>query len=82
MQRKQHQDYGIDKLDIDILNLLVHQARLPYTDIAQELLVSPGTIHVRMKKLEKLGVVTGAELIVDVSKLGFDRSYCLYRDFP
>lgn len=69
---KQIPDYDIDNLDIEILSLLIANARAPFTEIAQKLVVSPGTIHVRMKKLEKMGVVVGAELVLDASKLGFD----------
>ena len=49
----------IDDLDKDIISILVNDAKTPYTDIAKRLIVSPGTIHVRMKKLEQLGVVQG-----------------------
>ncbi|MBL4703128.1 MAG: Lrp/AsnC ligand binding domain-containing protein, partial [Flavobacteriales bacterium] len=41
-------------------------------EIAKKLIVSPGTIHVRMKKLEDAGVVTGSQLIVNPHKLGYD----------
>ena len=62
----------IDDLDKQILSLLMKDAKTPYTDIAKQLFVSGGTIHVRMKKLEQLGLVKGATLLVDYSKLGFD----------
>ncbi len=62
----------IDKLDKKILSILMNNAKRPYTDIAQELFVSGGTIHVRMKKLEDAGIVKGYNLEVDYSKLGFD----------
>jgi len=62
----------IDDLDKQILSLLMQDAKTPYTDIAKQLFVSGGTIHVRMKKLEQLGLVKGATLLVDYSKLGFD----------
>ncbi len=65
-------DYQIDKIDRQIMEALLQNARTPYTEIAQKLLVSPGTIHVRMKKLEKIGVVLGTELMVDPAKLGYD----------
>ncbi|MDH3651655.1 MAG: Lrp/AsnC ligand binding domain-containing protein, partial [Saprospiraceae bacterium] len=45
---------------------------MPYTDIAKKLFVSGGTVHVRMRKLEQLGVVKNANLKVDYSKLGYD----------
>jgi Lrp/AsnC family transcriptional regulator for asnA, asnC and gidA len=62
----------IDKLDKQILSLLMHNAKQPYTDIAKQLHVSGGTIHVRMKKLEDAGVVKGYHLAVDYGKLGYD----------
>jgi Lrp/AsnC family transcriptional regulator for asnA, asnC and gidA len=47
-------------------------ATTPYTEIADKIHLSGGTIHVRMKKLEKLGIVKGSSLTVDFSKLGYD----------
>ena len=65
-------DSQIDNLDRKILSQLIKNGRKAYSEIAQELIVSPGTIHVRMKKLEKMGVVKGTSLIVDPKRLGFD----------
>ncbi|MFN4255613.1 MAG: Lrp/AsnC ligand binding domain-containing protein [Saprospiraceae bacterium] len=62
----------IDQLDKKILAKLMEDGKTPYTDIAKELFVSSGTIHVRMKKLEGLGIVKGASLTVDYHKLGYD----------
>ncbi len=64
----------IDKLDKQILSILMRNAKKAYTDIAKQLFVSGGTIHVRMKKLEDAGIVKGYNLIVDHSKLGYDIS--------
>lgn len=65
-------DYQIDNLDRQILSCLMEDVNRPYTDIAQQLLVSHGTVHVRMKKLRDIGLVTGTALTVDARKLGFD----------
>lgn len=62
----------IDKLDRQILSILMRNAKKAYTDIAKQLFVSGGTIHVRMKKLEDAGVVKGYHLDVDHNKLGYD----------
>ncbi len=62
----------LDELDYKILAKLVEDGKLPYTEIAKELFVSSGTIHVRMKKLEQAGVVTGSSLRIDYHKLGYD----------
>jgi Lrp/AsnC family transcriptional regulator for asnA, asnC and gidA len=66
--------HEIDDLDKQILALLMEDATTPYTDIAKKLYVSGGTIHVRMKKLKGMGVVKGANLIVDYAMLGYDIS--------
>ena len=63
---------GIDKLDKQILSELMHNAEQPYTELAKKLFVSGGTVHVRMKKLRDMGLVKGATLTVDHSKLGYD----------
>ena len=36
--------------------------------------VSGGTVHVRMRKLEKMGVVRGTKLDIDYDKLGYNIS--------
>jgi Lrp/AsnC family transcriptional regulator for asnA, asnC and gidA len=61
-----------DELDVRILKILMSNANTPYTDIARELNVSGGTIHVRMKKMQDAGIVLGSRLIVDPAALGFD----------
>jgi Lrp/AsnC family transcriptional regulator, regulator for asnA, asnC and gidA len=62
----------IDKTDTQILSLLMENANIPYTDIAKEVNVSPGTVHVRMKKMEQMGIVKGSQLNIDYARLGFD----------
>jgi Lrp/AsnC family transcriptional regulator for asnA, asnC and gidA len=64
--------YELDRTDRLILNSLMEYAKTTYTKIAQMIPVSDGTVHVRMKKMEQLGVVTGSRLIVDYSALGYD----------
>jgi Lrp/AsnC family transcriptional regulator, regulator for asnA, asnC and gidA len=64
----------IDEVDRQILSILMKDAKTPYTDIAKSIHVSGGTVHVRMRKLEQLGVVTGASLSIDYTKLGYDIS--------
>ena len=66
---KQHE---IDKLDKQILSILMHNSKTPYTDIAKRLFVSGGTIHVRMNKLVEMGIVQGYNLDIDHTKLGYD----------
>jgi len=65
-------NYEIDNVDLKILDLLMDDAKIPYTEIAKKVYVSGGTVHVRMKKLEEMGIVTGTTLNMDYSKLGYD----------
>lgn len=65
------ENYEIDKLDIQILHILMHNAMTPYTDIAGRLNVSPGTIHVRMKKMDTMGVIKSSHLNVNPTRLGY-----------
>ena len=64
-------NYQIDNTDLKILSLLSKNAKTPYTEIAKKVFVSGGTVHVRMKKLEKLGIVTGTKLVIDYAKIGY-----------
>ena len=62
----------LDVLDRKILTILMEDAVVPYTEIAKQLDVSAGTIHVRMKKLLEQGVVKGSQLIIDPAVIGYD----------
>ena len=62
----------IDKVDRQILSILMKDANMPFTEIAKQIHVSGGTVHVRMKKLELMGVVKGSNLVVDYTLLGYD----------
>ncbi|MGB3852578.1 MAG: Lrp/AsnC ligand binding domain-containing protein [Tunicatimonas sp.] len=62
----------IDNIDLKILALLSDDAKIPYTEIAKKVYVSGGTVHVRMRKMEEMGIVRGTTLNMDYSKLGYD----------
>ncbi|MFM2305343.1 MAG: hypothetical protein RLZZ367_12 [Bacteroidota bacterium] len=64
--------YEIDNTDLQILNILMENAFTPYTEIGKKLYISPGTVHVRMNKMEKLGIVKAPQLQIDLAKLGMD----------
>ncbi|HTN21267.1 MAG TPA: Lrp/AsnC ligand binding domain-containing protein [Pelobium sp.] len=72
MTDKTRPNLEIDNLDIDILSILMNDATTAYTEIAKELIVSGGTIHVRMKKMQDMGIIKGSNLIVDAQKVGYD----------
>lgn len=62
----------IDNTDRKILSILMEDASIPYTDVAKRVFVSGGTVHVRMKKMEEMGIVKGTQLRIDYAKLGYD----------
>ncbi len=61
----------LDEIDHQVLDILIENTRTPYTDIAQKLLISAGTVHVRVKKMEELGLIQGSSLILNYDKLGY-----------
>lgn len=63
---------NLDKLDYQIIQAMMDNAEISYADLGKKLFVSGGTIHVRMKKLQELGVVKGTRLSVDTHMLGYN----------
>ena len=62
----------LDELDLQILDLLIKDCRTPYLEIARICHVSGGTIHVRMKKMEDMGIIKGSRIVLNLPKLGYD----------
>jgi len=63
---------NLDKLDLQIIQEMTGSAEISYADLGKKLFVSGGTIHVRIKKLQELGIVKGTKLNVDLKQLGYD----------
>lgn len=63
---------NLDKLDYQIIQEMMANAEISYADLGKKLFVSGGTIHVRIKKLEEVGIVKGTRLSVDLKSLGYD----------
>ncbi|MGA0828832.1 MAG: Lrp/AsnC family transcriptional regulator [Flavobacteriaceae bacterium] len=61
----------LDEIDHQILDMLIDNTRIPYTDIAKKLLISAGTVHVRVKKMEDAELIQGSSLTLDYVKLGY-----------
>ncbi|TWO33043.1 winged helix-turn-helix transcriptional regulator [Seonamhaeicola sediminis] len=61
----------LDEIDHQILDMLIDNTRIPFTDIAKKLLISAGTVHVRVKKMEESGIIKGSSLMLDYKKLGY-----------
>ncbi|MBC9798347.1 Lrp/AsnC family transcriptional regulator [Sinomicrobium weinanense] len=63
--------FRLDEVDHQILDMLIDNTRTPFTDIAKKLLISAGTVHVRVKKMEEAGIIRGSSLTLDYVKLGY-----------
>ncbi len=63
---------NLDKLDFQIIQQMVDNSEISYADLGKKLGVSGGTIHVRIKKLEELGVSKGTRMAIDKKIMGYD----------
>ena len=61
----------LDEVDHQILDILIDNTRVPFTDISKRLLISAVTVHVRVKKMEEAGIIKGSSLNLDYVKLGY-----------
>ncbi len=66
------ENYQVDKTDLKILEILMQDAKKPFTEVAKKAFVSGGTVHVRMNKLEEAGIVEKTTLKLNYAKLGYD----------
>jgi len=72
MTTKKPNRYIFDNTDRKILDILVKDAKKPYTEVARLVHVSQGTVHVRMNKLVEAGVVDRTTLKINYARLGYD----------
>ncbi len=61
----------IDRLDRQILDIIIHNARIPSKDIAEECGMSRGAVHQRIQRLTEMGIITGSGYYVNPKKLGY-----------
>ncbi len=61
---------SLDKIDREILIRLQKNARKSFAEIAREIGVSEATVHIRVKRLRKNGVIRGFYTILAPEKIG------------
>jgi len=66
----------IDSLDKKILEIITHNARIPFKDVAAECGVSRAAIHQRVQRLVDMGVIVGSGYEVNPASLGYNT--CTY----
>jgi DNA-binding Lrp family transcriptional regulator len=62
---------NIDDIDFKLLENIASQPRMPTTELGQKLDVTAATIKKRMSRLQKLGIIKGFSMEIDLSKLGY-----------
>ena len=61
----------ISEKDLAIIDFLMKDARMPYTEIARRLGVTEAAVRKRVKKLEEEGIIKGYRARVDAKKIGY-----------
>ena len=64
--------YELDPLDKKIINSLLKDSRVAFSDLAKKFKVAPATIHLRVGKLREAGILLGSHAQIDYEKLGID----------
>jgi Lrp/AsnC family transcriptional regulator for asnA, asnC and gidA len=62
----------IDKLDRQILQVITHNARTPFKEVAEECGVSRAAVHQRVQKMFDNGVILGSGYRVNPKMLGYN----------
>lgn len=62
----------LDKIDIEILKILIENSRTPSTEIATKLKTTARIVNYRIKEVLKKKIITNFRLILDVNKLNLD----------
>ena len=61
----------VDQIDMQIMNIIAYDSRLPITTIAKKLDLSVKTVHYRLKKLRRLDIIKSYTISFNISKLGY-----------
>jgi len=64
------ENYKVDNVDLKILEILMQDAKKPYTEVAKKSICLWGHRSVRMNKLEEAGIVEKTTLKVNYAKIG------------
>lgn len=66
----------LDELDIEILRMIVANARVPFLEVARKCDVSGAAIHQRIQRFVRLGIINGSQFNVNPEKVGYET--CAY----
>lgn len=63
---------NLDKIDHDIIHILQEDSSTPFVEVAEKIGVTDGTIHQRVRKLKKSGVIKRFTIQLNSEMLGND----------
>ncbi|GAA3744311.1 MULTISPECIES: Lrp/AsnC family transcriptional regulator [Flavobacterium] len=69
---KLNKNENTDYLDREIIQKLSENSRIAFSDLAKELNISNSLVHLRVKKLQESGVITGFSVKLDPKMMGFE----------
>ena len=61
----------IDEKDMKIINLLLENGRISYSEIAKAIGLSDVAVIKRIRKLEQMGIIRKYTILIDPKKLGY-----------
>lgn len=70
----------INKVDLEILQMLKENSRIPYVEIAKKIKLSEGAIRRRVEKLVKGGIIEKFTIVT--SKAGYVSAFVLVKTDP
>lgn len=71
-------DHTMDKLDIDILRILIYDYRASYRKIGFSIGLTTNSIKNRINKLVSSGIIRQFSLSINLSILGFSSIYYIF----
>jgi len=74
LQGGEKRKLNIDKTDEEIIRLLVNNGRMPVTEIAKRLKITPRIANYRIKNLKRQKIIVMSKIFLDLNK--FNWIYC------
>ena len=78
MTKKITEQKEIDKVDLQILNILQEDCHLSYRKLSEKMRITPIMAATKIKNLEEKGILKGYTAILDPVKLGFDLTAVIF----
>lgn len=62
----------LDKMDEQILKIVIENARIPFLEVARACNVSGAAVHQRIRKLIDIGVLKGSQFVLNPDRMGYE----------